>query len=75
MKAYKYDTKISKTGEIILPLNSQLFDKEVEIIIVPKQLNKSKKLKTHDFINKWSGFLKNSNTDDLKYQYLSDKYN
>lgn len=37
MRTYKFETRISKTGEIQLPLNPQLFDKEVKIIILPKQ--------------------------------------
>lgn len=74
MQAYKFETRISKTGQIKLPLNAQLFDKEVEIIIVPKQENKSSIPKTIEFIDKWSGFLSNCNTDDLKYQYLIEKY-
>lgn len=74
MRAYKYQTRISKTGQITLPLNNQLYDKEVEIIIVPKQKVKSSRPKTSDFLDKWSGFLTNSNTDDSKYQYLTDKY-
>jgi hypothetical protein len=74
MQAYKYETRISKTGQIKLPLNTQLFDKEVDIIIVPKQKTKSSKLVTTDFVDKWSGFLTNTDTDDLRYQYLTDKY-
>jgi len=74
MQAYKFETKISKTGQIKLPLNSQLFDKEVEIIIVPKQEIKTTKLKASDIIDKWCGFLSNTDTDDLKYRYLTDKY-
>ncbi len=74
MQAYKYETRISKTGQIKLPLTNQLFDKEVEIIIVPKQKTKSSELNISDFVDKWSGFLTNINSDDLKYQYLIDKY-
>jgi len=74
MQTYKFETRISKTGQIKLPLSNQLFDKEVEIIIVPKQEIVSSKLNTSDFVDRWSGFLTNSNIDDLKYQYLKDKY-
>ena len=74
MQAYKFETRISKTGQIQLPLNRQLFNKEVEIIILPKQKLKPSKLKMADFINKWSGFLSNPETDDAKYQYLMEKY-
>jgi len=74
MQAYKFETRISKTGQIKLPLNNLLFDKEVEVIIVPKYEVKTQRLEASDFLNKWSGFLTNSNADDLKYQYLTDKY-
>jgi hypothetical protein len=74
MQAYKFETRISKTGQIKLPLNNQLFGKEVEIIIVPKQNVKSSKLEISDFIDKWSGFLTDVNFDDSKYQYLTEKY-
>lgn len=74
MQAYKFDTKISKTGQISLPLSTQLFDKEVEITIVPKQEIKHNQMKASDFIDKWAGFLSNTDTDDIKYRYLADKY-
>jgi len=75
MKAYKFDTKISENGTIRLPLNPSLYDKEVEIIIVPKI--KTEKKKTHkasDFVSKWAGFLTNSEADNSKYNYLIEKY-
>lgn len=75
MKAYKFDTKISENGIIRLPLNPNLYDQEVEIIIVPK--TKTVKKKTHkasEFVNKWAGFLTNSETDKSKYNYLTEKY-
>ena len=36
MHAYKFDTKISDDGTILVPLESSLYGKEVEIIILPK---------------------------------------
>ncbi|MFW6248724.1 MAG: hypothetical protein ACOC4J_03030 [Bacteroidota bacterium] len=66
IQAYKFEPKISKTGQIKLPLDRFLFDKELEVIIVPKQVVKSTQLKTSGFLYKWSEFLTNSNTDDLK---------
>jgi hypothetical protein len=74
MKAYRYETRISETGQIKLHLNSQLFDKEVEIIILPKQETTSSELKVSDFLDQWFGLLSKGNTDELKYQYLNDKY-
>lgn len=74
MQAYRFETRITKNGLIQIPLSNQLFDKEVEIIILPKQKQKTVRLSSSDFVAKWTGFLNNSNTDNLKFQYLSEKY-
>lgn len=74
MRAYRFITKISDDGTIRIPNNPTLFDKEVEIIILPKPMQKKKKMKASDFIEKWAGFLVDSDTDKSKFNYLSDKY-
>lgn len=74
MQAYRFETRISKNGLIQLPLSNQLFDREVEIIILPKQKQKRVRFSSTDFVDKWSGFLANRDADDSKFQYLSDKY-
>lgn len=75
MKAYKFDLRISESGLIQLPLNPSLFNKEVEIIIVPKNQTTIKPPnKAADFVKKWAGFLKNTETDNAKRTYLSEKY-
>jgi hypothetical protein len=75
MRAYKFETKILENGTIHIPLNPSLYDKEVEIFIVPKTKPVKKKIhKASDFVNKWAGFLTNSDTDSSKYNYLTEKY-
>lgn len=74
MHAYRYETRISKDGLIKIPLSNQLFDKEVEIIITPKQKQKTANFTSSDFVKKWSGFLSDSEIDDSKYLYLTGKY-
>jgi hypothetical protein len=37
MQAYKFDARISKDGVITLPFEPALFNRDVEITIVPKQ--------------------------------------
>ncbi|MDO5665862.1 MAG: hypothetical protein Q4G63_11490 [Bacteroidia bacterium] len=75
MGVLKFTTKISENETIQLPVNSTFFNKEVEIIIVPKtKLNKDKSAKATEFVKKWAGFLKNTNTEDSKYNYLSEKH-
>jgi len=36
MQAYKFNTRISDKGIISLPNESALFDREVEIIVIPR---------------------------------------
>ncbi len=74
MQAFRFETRISKKGVIQLPLNKQLIDREVEIIILTKQDLKPIKNASNDFIDKWAGFLTNVDISDSKYQYLSNKY-
>jgi hypothetical protein len=37
MQAYKFDTRISKNGTITIPYTPDLIDKDVELIILPKE--------------------------------------
>jgi len=74
MQAYRFETRISKKGVIQLPLDQELIDREVEIIILPKQELKPVKNASADFIEKWAGFLSNADIDDSKYEYLTNKY-
>ena len=75
MGVLKFTTKISESGVIQLPKNSIFLNKEVEVIIMPKsKQNKTKNSKATEFVQKWGGFLRNTNTEESKYDYLSEKY-
>ncbi|MDT3739804.1 MAG: hypothetical protein RO257_09935 [Candidatus Kapabacteria bacterium] len=74
MQTYRYVTRNSKNGKIDIPVSNELFDKDVEIIILKNDNNGNSKSSARDFINKWSGFLKNTNADNSKYEYLKEKY-
>ncbi len=74
MKALRFRTKISKSGIIHIPASSSLIDKEVEVIIMPKQRRTRKTLKAMEFIEKWAGFLYPIENKDPKYDYLMEKY-
>jgi hypothetical protein len=41
MRAFKFNTRISEDGTIHLPFTPSLFNKEVELIIVPRLEKKS----------------------------------
>ena len=74
MKAYRFEAKISETGTIQIPFTPDLYNLEVEVIILPKTEKNLKATSAKEFVDKWSGFLVNENTDDIKYSYLSEKY-
>ena len=74
MKVYKYRTKISQEREILIPLAPALYNKEVDVIILQNEKLRKKDLTAKDFIDKWAGFLKNSDADKSRFDYLSDKY-
>jgi hypothetical protein len=74
MQAFRFKTRVSKDGVIQLPLKNKFGNKEVEVIILADQENRQEILSTSAFVDKWSGFLLNPDTDDSKYQYLSGKY-
>jgi len=74
MRAYRFEKRNYKKGIIKITIKEELIDKEVEIIILPK--DDSKVMKSNisiDFIKKWAGFLSNSD-EDSKLQYLRDKH-
>ncbi len=75
MEAYKFQTKINHKGEIYLPINPNLYEKEVDIIIITKEEQRKFRTSAIDFVNKWEGFLKNVDIEDAKYKYLMEKYN
>jgi hypothetical protein len=74
MRAFKFDTRISKDGTIQIPFTPSLFNTEVEIIIVPKEEKKRIKKAGRKFVEQWTGFLSSNDTDSSKFDYLSEKY-
>jgi len=74
MKAYRFLTKVSDSGAIQIPFELALFDQEVEVIILTKPTPAKKETRAREFVQKWAGFLSDSDTDETRFEYLSDKY-
>lgn len=75
MKTYKFNTKITANGTIDVPLHAELYNRDVEVIIIPKTTElESSNYKAADFINQWTGFLTGGDNKDLRYNYLMNKY-
>ncbi len=78
MEAYKFETTVLENGIIQIPEIADFVDSSVEIFMVIKPQGKHSDVKkTHNvdqFLKKWTGFLKEENTDEAKLQYLQEKY-
>jgi len=83
MNAYKFNTRVSDAGTITLPNDSNLYNTDVEVFIVPVNHNESiekRRFLASDFISKWKGCIKGMESisdeelDRIKYSYLKQKY-
>ena len=78
LQAVKYTT-VLENGIIKIPQLKKYKKQEVEIFIVLKP-SKIKEHKEHkeqsisDFLDKWTGYFSEVETDDFRYNYLMEKY-
>lgn len=74
MNIFRFKTKIPKNRLIKIPKSAELADKRVEIILISDQHKTTKKAAAQKFVDNWAGFLYSSNPENLKTDYLSEKY-
>ena len=82
MNAYKFNTRVSGNGTIVLPYGANLYNADVEVFIIPTREIKNQKnsFSANNFINKWKGCIKglehvtDEEFDNIKYEYLKQKY-
>ena len=77
MEAYKFEATIKDKGVIEIPEIAKFANHRVEVFIVvnPKRQLEPQKTETMSgFLAKWRGFLKGFDPDELKSQYLQEKY-
>ena len=77
MKAYKFETTVQENGIIQIPEMARLAYQRVEIFVVvsPSAEQQTRQVQTVDaFLDKWRGFLRGLDLDELKLQYLQEKY-
>ena len=76
MKVYKFATTFLKNGILKIPELSGYADQKVEVFVVlkPKRNIKTGNRKMDDFFMKLAGSFKIAQTDDVKYNYLMEKY-
>jgi hypothetical protein len=77
MEAYKFRTKVEEDGVIRIPEIARLAHQDVEVFVVVASDVGPQTDRTHgiqDFLDHWQGFLKGYDADELKAQYLREKY-
>ena len=78
METYKFETTVSENGIIQIPEISQLANRPIEIFIVVKQPDSIARSNTSQsidqFLNKWTGFMREKDPDNNKLKYLQEKY-
>ena len=76
MEAYKFATTVLENGIIKIPELRAYADQKVEVFVVlkPKKNIKLDNKKMDGFFVKWAGVFTIAQTDDVKYNYLMEKY-
>jgi hypothetical protein len=76
METIRFDTMVRKRGIIRTPALENYVNQNVEVTIVVKEKSSISTVKSNisDFFDKWTGFFKIIDTDDIKYNYLMEKH-
>jgi len=76
MEAYKFATTVLENGIIKIPELKDYADQKVEVFVVlkPKKNIEPSNKTMDDFFIKWAGAFSIVQTDDVKYNYLIEKY-
>jgi hypothetical protein len=74
MRAFRFFVKVSNEGMVHLDLSASMKDREVEVIVLPKEPSDEPAPKAMDFVKQWSGFLSDADTDKARLAYLAEKY-
>lgn len=76
MEAHKFATTVLENGILKIPELKVYTDQKVEVFVVikPKKNNNLSKKTMDDFFAEWAGVFSIAQTDDVKYNYLMDKY-
>jgi hypothetical protein len=76
MEAYKFATTVLENGIIKIPELKDYADQKVEVFVVlkPKKIIKLSDKTIDDFFIKWAGAFSVTQTNDVRYNYLMEKY-
>lgn len=77
MEAFKFETTVLEDGTIKIPQLKEFVNKKIELFFVIKtndKENKDKKKSIVEFLDEWTGFFSEIETDDFRYNRIMEKY-
>jgi ABC-type multidrug transport system ATPase subunit len=73
LKSVINTVKKSSVGIKAKEVSREWIHTPTEIIILTEENQLNNKISVKEFMETWAGFMKNPDTDDMKYEYLSEK--
>lgn len=75
MEAYKFKTTVEEEGVLRIPEIARLAHQQVEVFVVVAPDTEAGSAQTvQQFLDKWQGLLQDFDVEELKPQYLREKY-
>lgn len=78
MEAYKFETVVLEDGSIKLPKLKEFVNQKIELFFVVKNTSEEQKEEENqtieEFLDEWTGFFSEVETDDFKYNRIMDKH-
>ena len=76
MEAFKFETTVLEDGTIKIPQLKDFVNKKIELFYIIKSNEEEKNEKTsiEEFLDEWTGFFSEIETDDLKYNRIMEKH-
>ena len=73
-KTIRFTATVARNGTIQLPEGAVEEGSSVQVVLKPVKAAKAQKLTPTQFVEKFRGFLKPTEVDDDKYNYLMKKH-
>ena len=73
MQTFTYDTHIEKSGLLTIPVPDEFVGNNVKVVVTTL-INGGSKMTGLEFVNKWSGLLKDEEFHETRLDYLVSKH-
>lgn len=73
MQAFTYDTHIDKSGLLTIHVPEEFIGNNVKVVVTT-MINGGSKMTGIDFVNKWTGLLKDEEFNETRLEYIESKH-